>query len=97
LFDNYSAAVSNSYAKLDGTTGNAVFANATEEILVGIDNSRGAFLRPVSRDSEQGGGTFTILPDDQWNLARVDKAGFWGNMQEGRLCLDARAVSGIVV
>jgi hypothetical protein len=96
LFDNYAAGVSAQFAKLDGTTGNAAFAHATEEILVGVDNSRGAFVRPVARDSERN-ATFTVLPDDQWNLSRLDKAGFWGNMEEGRVCLDARAVSGIIV
>jgi hypothetical protein len=93
LFDNFAAATQ--YDKLDGS-GDAVFTESSEEILIAIDNSRGSFIRPVARDSENG-GTFGVLPDDQWNLARLDKAGFWGNMEEGRVCLDARAISGIIV
>lgn len=95
LFDNYATAASASYAKADGN-GDAAFAHATDELLIGIDNSRGAFLRPVARDSERA-STFAVTPDDQWNMSRLDKAGLWGNMEEGRLCLDARAISGIVV
>jgi hypothetical protein len=93
LFDNFAAATQ--YDKLDGS-GDAVFTESSEEILIAVDNSREAFIRPVARDSENG-GTFGVLPDDQWNLARLDKAGFWGNMEEGRVCLDGRAISGIIV
>jgi|TARA_R110000765_G_scaffold27216_1_gene66243 hypothetical protein len=93
LFDNFAAATQ--YDKLDGS-GDAVFTESSEEILIAIDNSREAFIRPVARDAENG-GTFAVQPDDQWNLNRLDKAGFWGNMEEGRVCLDGRAVSGIIV
>jgi hypothetical protein len=67
-----------------------------DQILVGIDNSRGAFIRPVSKDAETG-STFTAEVDDQFNLKRVDKAGFFGSIEEGRVGIDARAAGGIVV
>lgn len=96
LFDNFATAAAQTYARLDGTTTNNAFANATEEIMIGIDNSRGAYKRPVSRDSENGGAQFTVLPDDQWNLSRLDKAGFYGSLEEGRVSLDARSTSGLI-
>ena len=77
-----------------GGSGN--FVQADDEILVGIDQSRGAFIRPVARQAESG-GTFTSLPDDQFAVNRVDKVGFYGFLEEGRVCIDSRAVAGIAV
>lgn len=79
-----------------GTTWNA----ANHQVLVGVDNSRGAFIRPVARQHDyQGGGTFVALPDDQFNMYgnRVEKTGFYGFLEEGRICIDARAVMGLIV
>ena len=64
-----------------------------QEILVGIDRSVEAFVRPVARNSETG-GTFTALPDDQY-AQRQDKIGFYGGLEEGRVMLDARAIVGL--
>jgi hypothetical protein len=69
---------------------------SSDEILVGIDNSKGAFIRPVDKDAETG-STFTAEVDDQFNLKRVDKAGFYGSLEEGRVCIDARSVVGLAV
>ena len=76
--------------------GGGSFVQADDEILVGIDQSRGAFIRPVARQAESG-GTFTSLPDDQFAVNRVDKVGFYGFLEEGRVCIDSRAVAGIAV
>ena len=82
---------------IPGTT-NGYWATADDEIAVAVDNSRGAFIRPVSRQAESG-GTFSVLPDGQWDGygARVEKVGFYGFVEEGRLCIDARAVAGIAI
>jgi len=66
-----------------------------DEILVGLDLTKDAFVRPVARNSETG-GTFTALPDDQF-VTRQDKVGFYGSLEEGRVCLDGRAVAGLIV
>jgi hypothetical protein len=71
------------------------FDTATDEILVGLDLSKDAFIRPVAANSETG-GTFTAIPDDQF-VARADKIGFYGSLEEGRVCLDGRAVAGLIV
>jgi hypothetical protein len=80
-------------------TGQVGFTQATQQICVGIDNTRGVFLRPVARQAESGGGTFNVMPDGQFDMygSRVEKVGFYGFLEEGRICLDARAVVGIIV
>ena len=67
---------------------------ATQEVMVGIDRSTDAFIRPVARNAETG-STFTALPDDQY-AQRQDKVGFYGGLEEGRVLLDARAVVGLI-
>jgi hypothetical protein len=86
----------------DATAGNQAFSAAAggNQILVGIDNSRGAFIRPVARQHDSGGdGTFRALPDEQFNMygARVEKTGFYGFLEEGRICIDARAIMGLIL
>jgi len=79
----------------DLSNGTPTFDGSTAEILVGLDLSKDAFVRPVARNSETG-GTFTALPDDQFTT-RADKVGFYGSLEEGRVCLDGRAVAGLIV
>jgi len=79
---------------LGTVAGNADFNGSGDQIIIGIDNSKGAFIRPVARQAESG-GTFTAIPDDQFNNNRVDKTGFYGFLEEGRMCLDARAIVGV--
>lgn len=75
--------------------GGTTFVDADDEILIGLDLTRNAFVRPVARNAETG-GTFTMLPDDQFP-ARANTVGWYGGLQEGRICVDARAVMGLVV
>lgn len=70
------------------------FDAATDEILVGFDLSRDSFIRPVAVQAESG-GQFITMPDDQW-VTRSDKAGLYGFLEEGRVCIDARGVIGMV-
>jgi len=60
-----------------------------------LDLTKDAFVRPVARQAESG-GTFTALPDDQF-AARAEKIGFYGFLEEGRVCVDSRAVHGVVI
>jgi hypothetical protein len=75
--------------------GQQAFDAANQELVVGLDLSREAFIRPIARQSESG-GTFTVLPDDQF-VARSEKTGFYGSLEEGRVCIDARAIAGLLV
>lgn len=73
----------------------AAFNSTNDEILVGFDLSREAFLRPIEQNAETG-ATFTAVPDDQW-VTRSEKLGFYGSLSEGRVCVDSRSVAGIIV
>ena len=76
-------------------TANGGVANTAKQILVGVDLTKESFIRPVARQAESG-GTFTVLPDDQF-VTRSEKTGFYGFLEEGRVCIDGRAVAGILV
>jgi hypothetical protein len=78
-----------------GTFDSSTTSGHDDELIVGVDLSREAFVRPLARNAE-GGSTFNVLPDDQF-LVRAEKQGFYGYLEEGRVCLDARAVVGIAV
>tara|TARA_Y100001938_G_C8099582_1_gene440579 strand:+ start:1294 stop:2376 length:1083 start_codon:yes stop_codon:yes gene_type:complete len=71
------------------------FGTDANELIIGLDNTKGAFIRPVAVQHESG-GSFTTLADDQWS-ARSEKIGFYGFLEEGRVCIDSRAVVGINV
>ena len=73
----------------------AAFNSSSHQMLIGLDASRDAFIRPVAQQMETG-GTFTVLPDDQF-VARADKTGFYGFLEEGRVCIDGKAICGLVV
>jgi len=82
-------------ALFDAFKGTQPFDSVTNEILVGLDLSREGFIRPIARQAESG-STFSVLPDDQF-VARSEKTGFYGSLEEGRVCIDARTVAGLIV
>ena len=90
LFDTYATSTDINGGGISTTTD---FATGTDEILVGVDNSKGAFIRPVAQH-EESGGQFVTFADDQWSQ-RSEKVGFYGFLEEGRVCIDARAAVGI--
>ena len=95
IVDLYEFGVNQKYNTLYGTLADTTAGDLTgaQEIMVGVDRSVDAFVRPVARNSETG-GTFTALPDDQY-AQRQDKVGFYGGLEEGRVLLDARAIVGL--
>jgi len=92
FFDKFAGATS--YTQVDGTNG-STFTEASDQILVGVDNRKGAFIRPVANQDENG-GQFVTYPDDQFS-DREDTLGFYGGLEEGRAVLDSRAVAGIML
>jgi hypothetical protein len=92
LFDTFAGSTQfNTYGASGGTT----FTSSSDELILGIDASRNAFLRPVAIQSETR-GQVRVLPDDQF-LARSQKVGFYSYVEEGRVAVDARAAVGLVV
>ena len=79
----------------DAVKGSVSFTEASEQILIGVDRSRDALLRPVVLD-EGSTGELNVLVDDQFSV-RQNKIGYYGKVEEGRVCIDDRALCGIVV
>jgi len=76
----------------DGTLDLSAGAS-NHEVLVGLDLSRDSFIRPVARHADSG-STFVAVPDDQF-VSRAERIGFYGSLEEGRVCLDSRAIVGL--
>ena len=76
-------------------TGTPTAFTDSDDLIVGLDLTKDAFVRPVARNADSG-STFTAMPDDQF-VARSEKIGFYGSLEEGRVCIDSRAVAGIAI
>ena len=75
--------------------GTATFAAATDALIIGIDRTRESLVRPVATDAENG-AEFNLIADDQYSI-RQSKIGYFGSLEEGRIILDDRALSGVIV
>jgi hypothetical protein len=86
LFETFVAASS--------VTGLPGFA-AGDDLVIGIDRSRESLIRAVATDSETG-AEFTLIADDQYSN-RQQKLGWFGSLEEGRMIVDNRVLTGVVV
>lgn len=68
---------------------------AADQILIGIDRSRDALIRPVVQ-SEDSPSEFNLMVDDQF-VGRQNKIGYYGKIDEGRMIIDDRALVGLYV
>lgn len=66
-----------------------------EQICLGIDLSRDSLIRAVAVDAESG-SEFNLVVDDQF-VSRQGKVGYYGSLDEGRVILDDRVLTGLVV
>lgn len=69
--------------------------SATDELLIGVDRSKESLIRPVVL-GEGATDALNIQVDDQFSV-RQNKIGYYGTLEEGRICIDDRALTGIVV
>jgi len=83
------------YAQAGIAPGGGSFAAASNEVLVGVDLTKQAALRPVAQDAYLG-SQISVQVDDQFRI-RDDKQGFWLQLQESRLILDSRAFLGVIL
>lgn len=74
--------------------GGGTFAVGTDEICVAVDTTREAIVRPVAVN--EGGGQLTVQVDDQFTK-RSGKIGWFAKLEEGRVVLDSRVLTGIAV
>ena len=66
-----------------------------EDIAIGLDRTRDSLFRAVALDAENG-SEMSLLADDQYSV-RQQKIGYYGALEEGRMILDNRVLSGITV
>ncbi len=68
---------------------------SSDELVLGLDRSRESLFRAIALDSESG-SEMSLLADDQYSV-RQSKIGYYGSMEEGRMILDNRVLTGIVL
>jgi len=85
------------FSEINALEGSTVsFTQATDEILLGIDRSKtNALIRPVIMD-EDASADVSVSPDDQF-VDRSKKIGYYASMNEARIVLENRALTGLVV
>ena len=74
---------------------NAAKGSANTDLVIGLDRSRESLFRAVALDAESG-SEFTLLADDQYSV-RQQKIGYYGSIEEGRMVLDNRVLTGITL
>jgi len=52
-------------------------------------------IRAVATDAESG-SEFTLAADDQYSV-RQQKIGYYGSLEEGRMVIDNRVLTGIII
>jgi hypothetical protein len=93
VFDN---ATTGNFANHFASVGEpSAFVEASEEILVGVDLSRDSMIRAIATDSETG-EEFSLVTDDQF-VTRQSKIGYYGSIEEGRMIIDDRVLTGLIV
>lgn len=78
----------------DADARSAVFAGATDEIIVGVDRTRDSLMRVVATDPDSS-SELNLIADDQYSV-RQNKIGYYGQLEEGRVVLDNRVLLGLV-
>ena len=77
------------------TYGGSAFDQDNDEIIVGIDRSKESLIRPAVR--EEGVSTeVSVQVDDQF-VSRQNKLGWYGKIEEGRIVIEDRVLTGIIV
>lgn len=74
---------------------NAASSRSDADLVIGLDRSRESLFRAVALDSETG-AEFSLLADDQYSV-RQQKIGYYGSIEEGRMILDDRVLTGITL
>jgi hypothetical protein len=94
-FNKLFAVVAAAEGNITGGGGTGSFSQSADEILIGIDRTKDALIRPTVI-GEGLSDDLQILVDDQFSV-RQNKIGYYGKVEEGRICIDDRALIGLVV
>ena len=71
------------------------FDGSTQEVAVALDRGRDSLVRVTAVDGDSG-SEFSLTADDQFSI-RQGKIGYFGQLEEGRVCLDNRGILGVIV
>lgn len=71
------------------------FTGSKTDLIIAIDRTLDAFIRPVQIDSESG-STFSLIPDDQY-VGRQKRIGFYGGVEENYTILSTRGLLGLEI
>lgn len=86
--------MNDAFLELSAVGAGVTFADG-DDLVIGIDRSRESLFRAVALDSESG-SELNLLADDQYSV-RQQKIGYYGSMEEGRMILDDRVLTGIII
>lgn len=86
---------SNGVAQKFLATWNALSTRTDNDLVIGLDRSRESLFRAIALDAESG-SELSLLADDQYSV-RQQKIGYYGSMEEGRMVLDNRVLTGITL
>lgn len=75
--------------------GKDVTYSGGNDLVIGIDRSRESLIRAIATDAETG-AEFNLIADDQYSN-RQQKLGWFGAIEEGRMVVDNRVLTGVVV
>ena len=90
LGENSNAAGNQKFTKVyDSLKGSST---KIRDVIVGLDRSRESLFRAIAVDSETG-SELNLVADDQYSV-RQSKIGYYGSMEEGRMILDDRVLTG---
>ena len=90
----YSAKYNNIFIPIWNTATSSSLTSANNEVIVAVDRTRKACIRPIAQNSDNG-ATLIVKVDDQWPR-RSGKLGWFGSLTEGRVVADARALTGLI-
>ena len=77
-----------------GSTTAQTFSSGND-LVIGLDRTRESLIRAVATDAESG-SEFTLAADDQYSV-RQQKIGYYGSLEEGRMVIDNRVLTGIII
>ena len=82
------------FNKVFDAVSNDLADNSGEELMLGLDRSMDSLMKFFALDAESG-TEMSLLADDQYSV-RQQKIGYYGSLEEGRVCLDDRALFGMI-
>lgn len=76
-------------------TGAIPFDTASQELILGVNQSRQGLIKPLAQNADSGESIVTQV-DDQWPV-RAGKIGWFTHLELGFAVIDSRVLSGLVI